>query len=116
MFYGYAILRHGLFILSPMTAAEGIVSTMSDALLLVSPDYRIQAVNQAAAEVLGYEKSELLNNTVDQLFRHKDGKFGGAQPFEEVLLNTGRLGDVEMFFCFQAREAYADCGKNTGTD
>ncbi|MCX5995386.1 MAG: hypothetical protein NTV59_05240 [Chloroflexi bacterium] len=35
-FVGYAIWRYKLFILTPAAAAQGIISTMSDALLLIS--------------------------------------------------------------------------------
>jgi len=44
--YGYAVLRHGLFSLSPITAAEEIVYTMSDALLLVGTDKHIHAMGR----------------------------------------------------------------------
>jgi PAS domain S-box-containing protein len=97
-FYGYAILRHGLFTLSPITAAEGIITTMSDALLLVSSDHRIKTVNRAAAKLLGYRQDELVNTPVDLLFRYKDGQVGGGPPFEEELLRVGHVSDVEMFF------------------
>ena len=79
---------------------------MSAALLLVSSDHRIKAVNQAATELLGYEQKELLNTPVDLLFRHKDGKVGHGIPFEDELIHVGQVSDVEMFFHFQAGRAY----------
>ena len=82
----------------PLPAAEGIITTMSDCLLLVSSDHRIRTVNQAATDLLGYAEQELINTSVDLLFRHKDGKVGGGTPFEEELLREGRVSDVEMFF------------------
>ena len=58
-FMGYAIWRYRFFILTPATAAQGIISTMSDALLLVSPEGEILTANQAALNSLGYKENEI---------------------------------------------------------
>ena len=41
LFFAYAILKHGLFILTPKSAAENIIATMSDCLFLASPENNI---------------------------------------------------------------------------
>jgi PAS domain-containing protein len=56
----YAIWKYRLFIISAETAAESIIATMSDALLLLSPEGRIQRVNQATVRLLGYGEGELI--------------------------------------------------------
>ncbi|HNR14734.1 MAG TPA: response regulator [Thermodesulfobacteriota bacterium] len=96
-FYGYAVLKHGLFILSPITAAEGIIRTMTDALLLVGPDHRIQAVNQAAVDLLGFDKDELTTISFDRLFRYARFSEDRCERFERKLQASGFLSDEEMF-------------------
>jgi len=59
-FITYGILRHNLFTITPAIAAEGIIATMSDALLLVDTQKRIVMVNQAALELLKWKESQLL--------------------------------------------------------
>ena len=98
IFYGYAILRYGLFTLTPTAAAEGIVSTMSDALFLANPERRVQVVNQAASELLGYEEGSLINQPVEMLFENS-GKDGLTEAWlYQRLLEQGRVSDQEMYF------------------
>jgi PAS domain S-box-containing protein len=59
-FVGYAISRYGLFRVSPESAADNIVSTMSDALIIIGPKGNLLSVNQALLDMLGYAEDELL--------------------------------------------------------
>lgn len=63
----YAIWKHGLFELSAASAAESIVSTMSDALLLVDGTGKIGAVNRALREMTAYSESELVGRDVEDV-------------------------------------------------
>ncbi|MFC1847899.1 ATP-binding protein [Chloroflexota bacterium] len=65
---GYAIWRYELFAITAATAAEGIISTMPDSLLLVGPDQRITMANPAALETLGYGEDELVGQHVEAIF------------------------------------------------
>ncbi len=56
----YAITRYGLMSLTPQEAADKILATMGDALMLIDPNGKIITANQAALDLLGYEKQELL--------------------------------------------------------
>ncbi|MDJ0765989.1 MAG: PAS domain S-box protein [Myxococcota bacterium] len=58
-FIAYAIWKYEMFALTPITAAEHIIATMSDALLLVDPNGRIISANDSAHEMLGYSKNEI---------------------------------------------------------
>jgi PAS domain S-box-containing protein len=64
----YSMTRHGLMPLDVHTAADEIIATMLDALLLVKPDGSIAAVNQSARDILGYPDRELLGKPAAALF------------------------------------------------
>ncbi|MCP4679772.1 MAG: PAS domain S-box protein [Deltaproteobacteria bacterium] len=64
----YAIWKYELFALTPMTAAESIVTTMSDALLLVNPDLSIASGNRAAETMLGYNEKDLYQLPIASIF------------------------------------------------
>ncbi|MCP4676830.1 MAG: PAS domain S-box protein [Deltaproteobacteria bacterium] len=81
-FVGYAMWKHSLFTLTPVTAAENIVSTMTDALLLVGMEGKIISSNNAALALLGYSRNDLEALTVDAVFPGADAK-------PEWLLNKG---------------------------
>jgi PAS domain S-box-containing protein len=71
---GYAIWKHRLFTLSPVTAAEKIVSLMTDGLILVDEAGEIISVNEGAAGLLGYRKRELTGRHLDRLFPAETGR------------------------------------------
>ena len=97
-FYSYAVLKHGLFVLSPITAAEGIIRTMSDALLLIGSDHRIQAVNQASVDLLGYDREELAVLPFHSLFRYAGTHEELEGSLDRKLQSSGFVSDEEMFF------------------
>lgn len=76
LFVGYAIWRYDLFVLTPATAADTILSTMTDLLVLVNPDWNIVAVNRAVRDTLGYTEAELIKKPVDTILRDTDGRPG----------------------------------------
>jgi PAS domain S-box-containing protein len=59
-----AMWRHRLFALSPTTAAESIMETLTDSVLLVDSSGKIVAANSSALELLGYQESELAHQPV----------------------------------------------------
>ncbi len=95
---GYGMWKHKLFALTPTNAAESIVNTMSDALLLIGMDRTITMVNRAASKMLGYSEEELLSKTVDAIFpRHRDHSdpvFREGSGFRG-LVKAAIKGDVE---------------------
>jgi PAS domain S-box-containing protein len=98
-FVGYAIWRYKLFVLTPAAAAQGIISTMSDALLLVSPKGKILTANEAALRTLGYEENELIGKSVEILFPEEEmRKVSLKNPMLEQMLNTGSSGEIETTF------------------
>lgn len=98
-FIGYAIGRYKLFILTPADAALGIISTMSDALLLISQRGKILTANQAALDSLGYNEKELIGKSVEILFpqEEKSKALSKSTMFKEMM-KTGSLREVETTF------------------
>ncbi len=68
IFIGYAIWKYDMFLLTPSTAADNILATMTDALLLVSPEGKILSSNDAAQTLLGYEKKQLSDAPLGAVF------------------------------------------------
>ncbi|MFQ6101933.1 MAG: PAS domain S-box protein [Anaerolineae bacterium] len=94
---GYGIWKYELFTLTPVTAAEGIISTMSDSLILVGPDKRIRAVNQATLKLLGYEEGKLITQAVEFIFDERAENTTLERTLHK-LMGTGFASDVETSF------------------
>ena len=92
LFVGYAIRKYQLFKLNPATAAETIISTMSDPLVLTDQNGQTLKVNQALSRFLGYSERELLGKPIQQFLGEQsitknNGSFGnGASDKQEVKL------------------------------
>jgi len=71
IFFAYAIWKHGLFALNPVTAADNIISTMAESLLLLDAEKNIVFVNPATLHLLEYEKEELQGKSIDVLVSDK---------------------------------------------
>jgi len=71
IFVGYAISKYELFTIDPERAAQKIVSTMTDSLVLMSPEGKILSVNKATLDLLGYQDKELNNKSARVLFADK---------------------------------------------
>lgn len=67
----YAISKYELFALNPATAADNIVSTMADSLVIMDSNGNILTVNKATLDLLGYKEKELINTPAGILFEDK---------------------------------------------
>ena len=63
-----AIWKYELFTLTPSKAAEGIIATMTDSLVLAGLDAKIITANRATYTLLGYQENELVDQPVSVLF------------------------------------------------
>ncbi len=106
---GFAIWKYRLFSLTPVTAAQTILSTMSDSLLLVSPERRILSSNAAAQELLGLNEHEINNLRVEEIFPQesdrpawltdaatKKGEATGRVKYLETSFKTRKSGVVPV--------------------
>lgn len=69
---GYTIARHRFLTISPTTAAENIIGTMSDLLVLTDTNWRIVRVNRAVEECLGWQQKRLEGRLIYDVFMPDD--------------------------------------------
>jgi PAS domain S-box-containing protein len=67
----YSITKYE-FLITPATAANNIISTMADSLILLNQKGNIVDVNKATLDLLGYEKSELTGKSARIFLVEKD--------------------------------------------
>lgn len=80
----HAIMKYKFLAITPVTAADNIISTMFECLILLDLEGNIAAVNKATTDVFGYNEEELKEMPVTVLFaKEEQGK-----DVLEVLLNT----------------------------
>jgi two-component system cell cycle sensor histidine kinase/response regulator CckA len=94
----YAIARYKFLTITPATAADNILSTMYDSLILLNLKGEIITINNAAADLLGYKPDELKGEPVDLLF-------GKEELSEDWFKNIAHQGDLKnKEFIFKTRQ------------
>jgi PAS domain S-box-containing protein len=93
LFY-LSIYKFKLFALSPEDAAGIIIKTMSDALIVVNLDRKIEIVNSALLTMLGYTEHELLGKHPEVIV----GKFSSGDDSVTRLLRSGIVSDFGTYF------------------
>ncbi|MDD5067691.1 MAG: ATP-binding protein [bacterium] len=68
----YAMFRYKAIFITPTIAADTIIATMPDALVLLDSEGKIQLVNNALLAMLGYSRDELKNRHLDVLLKNPD--------------------------------------------
>jgi PAS domain S-box-containing protein len=66
-FICYAVARYQLFMLTSRNLSEGIVSAISDSLILVDRDENVQSVNKAFLDLCGYAEEEVIGRKAGDL-------------------------------------------------
>ncbi len=87
LFIGFAVWKYELFALDLATAADNIVSTMSDALFLLNKKNEMVIVNNGAMKLLGYKKEDLVGKKIDDIF--------GKENYDHVVFNDQVLKDLQ---------------------
>jgi diguanylate cyclase (GGDEF)-like protein/PAS domain S-box-containing protein len=90
---GWAIKRYRLIDFTPSFAANEIIATMVDPLIVCDAEGRIRLVNEATRSVLGYSDVELLGKPIQFLTVPGDGASRLQTAFE-----NGPTRDEEMVF------------------
>jgi len=86
----YAISTYGLFVITPGTTAEAIVSTTPEALVLLDSEEKVRVTNAAAQEMLGRDRN-LIGSPVESIFPSTAEK---ERVFARIV-TAGRVADLE---------------------
>jgi len=73
-FISYGVWKYHFPALTTAAVADEIVSTMSNFLILLDNEFRIITVNQATTDLLGYDREELVGNSIEMVFADKNQK------------------------------------------
>lgn len=77
----YIIMKYKFLQVTPTAAAEDIVSTMTDALVILNHKGKIETINTAAEDLLGYKKEEIEKKEIRVMDFYKERK----ELFDEIL-------------------------------
>lgn len=102
-FIAYAMLKYEMFSISPISAAETIITTMSDLLFLLDKDGKIVFLNPFALKLIGKEEHEVIGKEINSyLLKNLDSNI-----FQQRLLgsitNSGGIHDVELTLISKAK-------------
>ncbi|MDD5634699.1 MAG: PAS domain S-box protein, partial [Candidatus Omnitrophica bacterium] len=89
----YAIEKYKFLAVTPARAAENIISTMTDALILLNTGGEMVAVNNAACDMLKYKKEELRGVKMDLLVTEKNF----TEKIKSRILEEKKINNEEMY-------------------
>lgn len=93
----YAISKYKLLSITPTIAADKIISTMKDLLILLNPQGKIVSVNKAVSDSLIYDNEELEGSSIEALFPD-DSKSDILQK----ITKEGKQKNLEL--CFKTKK------------
>jgi PAS domain S-box-containing protein len=82
---GYAIWKYDLFKIDPVKAAENIIATMPDTLVLVDRNGAIAGVNRSLLAMLDVAEQDLVGQPVSRLFAMESTSVAGGGIGERLL-------------------------------
>jgi len=102
----YAMVKYKFLSITPATAADNILSTMYDCLILLNMEGEIVTVNKAAENLLGYQAGELQGKPLSFLLKTGEITSGlskktpGASHMknQEIIFSTREGKDIHMLF------------------
>ena len=102
----YAVVKYKFLTITPATAAENIISTMYDCLILLNLEGNIVTVNKATSDLSGYEQAVLTGAPVSILFPLDELNRGSVETIardrnlknEELVLKTKEGKKVPVLF------------------
>lgn len=97
-FISYGIWKYRFPALTAAIAADEIVATMTNFLLLLDVDKKIINVNQAARDLLGYKDQEIIGKSIDIIFPDEKNKKDLFDDAEHELMKKGYITNKETSF------------------
>jgi len=80
----YAIQKYKLMGITPQLAADTIITSMKDSLVVVNPDGTIAMVNKATEDLLGYKGGEMVGRLLETLFEENEKKLENLLKDETI--------------------------------
>ncbi len=93
-FISYGIWKYRFPALTAAVAADEIVSTMSNFLIMLDHQKTIVTVNDATSNLLGYEKAEIIGRDVEMIFADQTVQ-DGVNLFKT---GTDSISNIETYF------------------
>lgn len=87
----YAMIRQGLFTLSPESAAENIIRTMPDGLILADNNCRIVTANTSAGALFHKNRDELVGRQLEAILPRP-----ANEAIQSAMRERGMLADLEI--------------------
>jgi len=72
LFFAIAIIKYQMVFITPATAADNILRTMNDGLIITDRNNDIIKINNAITSMLGFLEEDLVNKNIKLLFRNND--------------------------------------------
>ncbi|MGB2598983.1 MAG: PAS domain S-box protein, partial [Candidatus Omnitrophota bacterium] len=95
----YTVVKYEFLNITPASAAENIISMMTDSLILLDSSGKISAANEASLNLVGYEKEELIGKDFSVLFStHSIGKLNIADKEFVRLIEDGDTEDLKLTY------------------
>jgi PAS domain S-box-containing protein len=90
----YAVVKYRLLTITPEVAADKILTTMMDALILLDRNGHIVTANEAAQGLLGYRENDLIGRSLSSLFAKADHQ----SAFVRKAIKGDMIKDFELVF------------------
>ena len=84
----YAMVKYRFLAITPAMAADNILSTMSDSLIILDSKGKILQVNQATRDLLGYHDDEIKNRPFSDILKSRD-------KGEKIVLDFSKVGFID---------------------
>jgi len=105
--FAVSTLMYKLFTFTPTVAAETIIKTMNEALILINLKNKIEFVNQSSLNLLGYEREELVDETAEKLFYKKSEWNEFHNKFYQYVKTGKQIKNHEMTLATKDRKPVA---------
>ena len=85
---------------------EGIMSSMTDSLIVINSDATLRSVNKAALDLLGYKEDELIGQPVKKIFLQEEKEEESIlHKYFQKIIATGAAYHIGLTFLTKQGEA-----------
>ena len=84
-------------LLSQKSYAESIISSMTDALIVVNPDSTVRSVNKATLDLLNYKEDELISQPIKKIFLQEEEE-RILHKYLQKIMDQGAAYNIDLTF------------------